>query len=122
MEEDPACRARILINRTDPDTGERNDYPPSDPPPKTPMIVEASHAFTLRKNIYDDKDDNDGEIDIASQDLWDLIGQILVHYPNHAFAGPRTQLNSPYESLILNWEKLEEATQQVRKIDKLVLT
>ncbi len=105
-------RARVLINRADPETGERKDHLPNDPPPKTPVVRERTQAFTLRKNLYDVTDDNDGEIAIVSQDLWDLLGQILKYYPNHLFTGPLMTLTSPYEALILNWEKLEEAAEK----------
>lgn len=107
-EESPTSRAKVLINKADPGTGERKDVLASDPPPKTPA-PEIDHAFTLRKNIYDEIDDHDGEIEIESQELVNLLEQILKKY---SIYGSLKTLKSPYEPLIFNLEKLEEATKK----------
>lgn len=110
-------RARILINRTDPSTGERKDQPPADTTSTASQRTGIPYAFTLRKILYEDPDDNEGEIDITSPKLWDLLKAHLGHYPYHTFRGPPVTLSSPYEALVHNWEKLEKATKEEPKDD-----
>ena len=116
----PVSRARILLNKPDPDTGERKDQLPTDP---TPAITrETSRAFTLRKNFYQ-HEGGDGEIEINDLGLWKPLKDLLRHYPYHAFQGDPVSLYSPYEPLILNWEKLESAAMtppNTGKMGKLV--
>ena len=100
-----------MINKIDPESGQRSDHLPSDSQTKPP-VTEVSHAFTLRRSLYDDKDENDGEIEIADQALWDLLGTILQDYPNHTFTSSMSTIHSPYEVLIFNWDKLEAATKE----------
>ena len=78
-------------------------------------MTDATHGFTLRKNVFDDAVNNDGEIDIINPHLWDLLKGLLGHFPYHIFQGPPTTLNSPYEPLILYWEKLQQAAKEVTK-------
>ncbi len=105
---------KIFVNRNDPISGERKDYLPSDPSPIT-QVTDTSHAFTLRKNVFEDADDNDGEIDVINPHLWDLLKGLLGHFPLHVFQGPPVTLDSPYEPLILYWEKLQQAAKEVPK-------
>ena len=105
-------RARILINRFDPATGERKDQDqlPNDTVPEVSKVPDSSHAFLLRKNVDgNDGEDNDGELEIVSRDLWNLLKQLLRHYPYHTFQGDPVTIHSPYEAIILNWDKLENA-------------
>ena len=113
----PNSRAKIFINRIDSATGERKDYLPSDPSPATPHVTETSHAFTLRKSVFQDIEKNEGEIDIVNQHLWDLLKGLLGHYPYHVFQGRPVTLDSPYEPLVLYWHKLEQAAEQIAKDD-----
>ena len=108
-------RAKIIINRSDPNTGERQDYLPTDPPPPIHHVTDTSHAFTLRKNLYKDAEDNDGEIIFTDQYLWNLLKELLGHLPLHIFQGLPGTLTSPYEALILHWDKLEQATKEIAK-------
>jgi hypothetical protein len=94
------------LNKPDPDTGERKDQLPTDPTPIIPR--DTSHAFTLRKNFYQ-HEGSDGEIEINDLGLWKLLKDLLRHYPYHTFQGDPVTLYSPYEPIILNWEKLESA-------------
>lgn len=110
-------RVKILINRVDPVSGERRDQPPSDLSPAISTERDTPHAFTLRKNVYEEVDRNDGEIEISSPDLSALLLSLLRHYPYHTFQGPPTIINSPYEGLILNWEKLEQATKEESEVE-----
>ncbi|KAL9099369.1 MAG: hypothetical protein Q9187_009507 [Circinaria calcarea] len=104
-------RARILINMIDTTSGERKDRPASDQLPTIPQGTDTSHAFTLRKNVYEN-DSNDGEIEIHSQGLWNLLKEHLSHHPNHIFPASPITLYSPYEALIFEWERLEQATKE----------
>ena len=111
-EHGPGSRAQILINKIDPETGERKDQPPSDPPPSVPLETITSHAFTLRKIVCSNPEENEGEIEFIDRHLWDLLKDLLRHYPYHMFQGPRNTLSSPYEPLILHWDKLKKATKE----------
>ena len=103
----------------DPQTGERRDQLPSESL-IAPKVTESAYAFTLRRKVYSDGDaeGNQGEIDFISPDLWNLLKRLLGHYPYNIFQGPPITLSSPYEPLILYWDKLEEATKQEPKDDK----
>lgn len=111
-------RVRVLINKADSNTGERKDQLPSDLSPAVSQSKDRCRAFTLRKLLYKDSVDNDGEIEIESQDLWDLLKELMANYPYHTFRGAPVTLVSPFEALILNWEKLERATKQEPKDEK----
>ena len=111
-ETEPSSRAKILLNRVDPKTGERKDHLPTDEAPIKDQKEKELYAFTLRKKIYDKSDDADAEIEIMNEALWELLKELLSHYPYHLFQGPPITLNSPYEPLILYWDKLEEAAKK----------
>ncbi|PQE03101.1 P-loop containing nucleoside triphosphate hydrolase protein [Rutstroemia sp. NJR-2017a BVV2] len=111
----PKSRARILINRTDPETGQRKDQLPSDTSPTVSKVTDTFHAFTLRKVLYEDEDDNDGELEITNENLWSLLKDLMGDYPYHIFRGPPVTLYSPYPPLIFNWDKLELATKEQSK-------
>ena len=117
---DSASRAKILVNRTDPESGERRDQPPSDLLPAIPREKDTSYAFTLRKNVFEDGNENSGEIEINNEGLWELLKELLSHHPYHIFQKSPVTLYSPYEALIFEWEKLEQATKEEHKdnIDK----
>lgn len=109
----PTSRARILINRVDPATGERKDQLPSDPIPEVSKGQDSLHAFLLRKNVdANDRKDNDGELEIVNRDLWNLLKKLLSHHPYHTFQGDPVTIESPYEAFILNWDKLENAAKE----------
>ena len=109
----PVSRARILVNRVDPATGERKDELLSDTTSEVSNVQDTSHAFVLRRNIYaNNREDNDGELEIVSRDLWHLLKTLLSHYPYHIFQGDPVTINSPYEGLILNWDKLDKAANE----------
>ncbi|KAL6714366.1 hypothetical protein ACLMJK_007789 [Lecanora helva] len=108
----PTTRARIVINKVDPDTGERKDQPVSESANETSTAQETSHAFTLRKYIHTDGDENGGELEIVSHELWDLLKKLLGSDPEHTFQGDPVTLDAPYEAFIHNWRKLEDATRE----------
>lgn len=109
----PASRAKILINRSDPTTGQRKDQLPSDTIPEISKVQDTSCAFILRKIVNEsNREDNEGELEIVSRGLWSLLKTLLSHYPYHAFTGDPVTIDSPYEGLILNWEKLEKAANE----------
>ena len=115
----PASRAKILINRLDPTTGERKDQLPSDTTPEVSNVQDTSCAFVLRKNVYmNNREENDGELEIVSRDLWSLLKTKLSHYPYHIFQGEPVTINSPYEAFILNWDKLEKAANESSSEEK----
>ena len=115
----PTSRAKILINRLDPTTGERKDQLLSDTVSEVPNVQDTSCAFILRKNVEANTQENDGELEIVSRDLWSLLKTLLSHYPYHIFQGDPVTINSPYEGLILNWEKLEKAANESSSDEKV---
>ena len=110
-------RANIVISRLDPGTGERKDYTPPDSSPTITQGNDKSHAFTLRKTVYLNPSDNGGNLDIINPHLWDLLKTCLGHYPYHIFQGSPIPIDSPFEPLIHNWDKLERATKEKPKDD-----
>lgn len=102
-------RARILINKYDPAIGERRDQLLDDTVPKVAKKEDEAVAFRLRKNVDSSRQDSTGELEILSHDLWQLLKKILSHYPGHTFLSDPVTINSPYEALVLNWDKLEKA-------------
>ncbi len=105
-------RAKILINRFDPATGERKDERPSDIVPDKTFAQDTSIAFLLRKNVESNSQNNDGELEIVSRDLWNLLKKLLGHYPSHTFQRDPVPIYSPYEALVFGWDKLETATEE----------
>ena len=108
-------RAKVLINRVDPDSGERKDHLPSEASTVGTQVEEKHYAFILRKIVRENELKNEGEIEITSQFLWSLLKRLLSHYPYHLFRGSPTIIRSPYEPFIMNWEKLEQAAKEVPK-------
>jgi hypothetical protein len=113
----PSEPVKILISRIDPKTGERKDYPPSDLSSETNSVNVDTHALTLRKYIDEDPEENAGEIEITSQDLWTLLKKHLGHHPYHTFRGPPVVLNSPYQALVFNWEILKKVSEELAEDD-----
>ena len=102
-----------MINRYDPATGERKDQLPSDTVSETPKVQDTPHAFLLRKVIDGTSSEaNSGELEIVSRDLWSLLKRTLSHHPYHYFQGDPGSISSPYEPLVLNWDKLEKAARE----------
>ena len=118
-ESSPASRARIVFSRPDPETGERRDELLKEPVQTDSGITGSTHAFTLRKKVdQDSKELSGGEIEFTNLDLWDLLKDLLSHYPFHEFRGSPQMLFSPYIALILNWDKLEQAAEVKPKDDR----
>jgi len=97
-----------LISKID-KAGERTEQLQAAPDAPNPAIA---RAFTLRKLLYEDEADNDGEIDIEDPNLWELLKVLLGDHPYHTFRGPPVTLSSPYEAIVFNWDKLHEATRE----------
>ncbi|KAL9105307.1 MAG: hypothetical protein Q9227_009502 [Pyrenula ochraceoflavens] len=110
-------RAKILISRVDPESGERKDQLPNEISNVVSKIEEKHYAFILRKIVYDNEEDNGSEIEITSQALWNLLKGLLGHYPYHYFRGPPTIIKSPFEPFVLNWDELEEAAKEEPRDD-----
>lgn len=55
---------------------------------------------------------NSGELEILSHSLWNRLKKLLSHYPDHTFQGDPATIYSPYEALVLNWDKLEKAAEE----------
>lgn len=66
----------------------------------------------MRKIVENDGQDNSGELEIVSRDLWNLLKELLKDYPYHLFQGDPVTILSPYEALILKWDKLQTAAKE----------
>ena len=110
----PRSRAKISVNKADPVTGERKDYASSEP--LSSQVPDASYAFTLRKYVNEDEDDS-AEIKIINEYLWDLLKELLGHYPHHLFLGSPVTMESPFKPLVLYWDELEQAARDTPKND-----
>ena len=75
-------------------------------------VQDPSKAFILRKKLYGDTTKNDGELEIVSHDLWNLLVRLLSHCPYHIFQNEPVTIESPYEPLILNWDELAKAANE----------
>ena len=114
----PVSRARILINKFDPATGECKDEQPSETTPDVTKVHSTSHAFILRKYVGNSSEENRGELEIVDDELWKLLKRLLKHYPYHLFQGDPVAIVSPYEPFILNWKKLDTAAKESRIDEK----
>lgn len=108
-ETEPRSRARILISKIDPETGERKDHSPKEEAEETPKAQKEEHAFLLRKIVDLSGPGQRGELEILSPDLWSMLQELLSQYPYHLFSNKSATIESPYEPFILNWDSLEEA-------------
>ena len=108
-----------MFSRPDPETGVRRDELLKEPVQTDSGITDSTHAFTLRKKIdKDSKELSGGEIEFMNLDIWDLLKDLLSYYPYHIYRGSPQTLFSPYKALILNWDKLEQATEVKPKDDR----
>lgn len=104
-----------MINKIDKDTGERKDLPVNEPAPPAPTdTAEKTHAFILRKVIADEdpREENESEIEIISENLWNLLKQLLGHWPGHTFDGAPVVLFSPFEPIVFYWDELQKAAEK----------
>lgn len=110
-ESSPPSRAKIVYNRRNLETGERRDELLKELVHTDPALTDTTYAFTLRKKLsHQSGEQNGGEIEFMNLDLWNLLKDLLSHYPHHAFRGSPQMLSSPYKALVHNWDKLEQAT------------
>ncbi|KAF4624368.1 hypothetical protein G7Y89_g13805 [Cudoniella acicularis] len=103
----PNSRARILHNVADEKTDERRDeYPDGTIPGSKELENTKPYAFTFRK-FFNYRHSED-EIVIHDTKLRDLLRSQLRHYRGHMLLGDTINLESPFEPIILNWDKLEK--------------
>lgn len=100
-EEKQAIVSRVRVRIARLENGERKYRNPDegDHSDRTKQPIE------LRK-IYWSDEQNYGELDIHSKDLCKLLKSLLPHVPVLQHIGDKLTLESPYEPLILNWDKL----------------
>lgn len=101
-----------MISKIDPNTGEPVERQANTDTASNDK--DEDKAFVLKKKIYlkdSQRQENDSEVDIKNPALWDLLKEILGHFPNHIFRGTPVTLESPYEAFVFNWESLQEAAE-----------
>ncbi|KAL8752096.1 MAG: hypothetical protein Q9184_005849 [Pyrenodesmia sp. 2 TL-2023] len=108
-------RAKIIISELDPGTGLYKDRPQSDTDQNSPAAQNKKTAFILRKILNADKEEMTGQIEIVDHDLWQLLKGLLKEWPYHGYRGDPIFIRSPYEELILYWDKLQEAAKETAK-------
>lgn len=71
------------------------------------------YAFELRKDVFtNDRTAPQSMITIHSSNLRDLLRTLLKHYPGHTYIGDTISIDSPYKSLIANWDRLHEEAEK----------
>ncbi|KAF6802117.1 AAA family [Colletotrichum sojae] len=135
VEQEPVSRVKVVITKRDPETGEPIEKEKKVEKSKVEDFDREKFAFILRKNIYEDRfspfqTPNGSEIDIVSEDLWNLLKKHLGHFPYHIFREDPVTLSSPYDHIVHQYddllaeaEKAEEdgENKQARKDLKLLL-
>ena len=99
----PKPRVRIVNSRIDTETKERKDF---DSEQISDSTTRRDYALLLRKNLEEENEENDGDIEIYDDALLKLLRELLRHYPGHFFEGNPVTIRSPYEPLIQNWDLL----------------
>ncbi|RYP48745.1 hypothetical protein DL768_005402 [Monosporascus sp. mg162] len=113
-DEEGTSRVKVVVNRTDPETGEPIEGDSKLRKSRDKDVDRDRYAFVLRKNIYETKYSpyplqNSSEIDITSPDLWALLKEHLGHYPYHIFRDSPVTLSSPYEPIVFQFDDLRKA-------------
>jgi len=112
----PDSRARILHNVAIEQTDDRRDeYPDGRIPGPKALENTKDIAFTFRKFInygrgYD-------ELEVHDPELRSLLRSELRHYIGHMLLGDTIIISSPFEPIILNWDKLD-ATAKLEEPNK----
>lgn len=104
-EEKQATVSRVRVRIARLENGERKYRDPDD----GDHSDRKKQPIELRK-IYWSDEQNYGELDIHSKDLCKLLKSLLPHVPVLQHIGDKLTLESPYEPLILNWDKLWTAS------------
>ncbi|KAJ2901775.1 AAA family ATPase [Zalerion maritima] len=112
-EDENPPRAIIMVNRRDPDSGERRDFDVKKDATTQSKTINKS-AFKLVKHIFSDEEKDEdtedfGELTILDNDLKELLRSVCRKDPLfwHTPSG-NLVMDTPLEPLILNWEKLKE--------------
>ncbi|KAF1816127.1 P-loop containing nucleoside triphosphate hydrolase protein [Eremomyces bilateralis CBS 781.70] len=108
----PPWHVRLVTNRRDraSKTGERKDF--EEEKSQETKNDSPQEAAIIRIFIYDSKDNEDetenrGQLEIFNKDLLELLKRVLSHHPTHEFYGECVTLDSPFEPLVLNWDRLK---------------
>ncbi|KAL1854934.1 hypothetical protein Daus18300_011254 [Diaporthe australafricana] len=119
-EEGPDPRIKVIVSRRNPETGE-----PIEEAGKLKSLKnynEKDRAFILRKNVYPAKlsyftVEDSSEIEILNPSLWTLLKRYLGDYPYHTFRESPVTLNSPYQAIVFNFDKLKSVAEETPKDD-----
>ncbi|KAF5562049.1 AAA family [Fusarium napiforme] len=116
-EEKATSRVKIVIIKTNPETGESMEVDTAPKAIQSKEPEESNHAFILRKLVYDAKDSaqNHSEIIITDTDLWGLLKKKLGHTPYHLFRGSPVTLFSPFQAIVFQFDELIKESQQARE-------
>ncbi|KAI2642294.1 hypothetical protein GGS21DRAFT_501824 [Xylaria nigripes] len=117
--ESPTSRVKVILSKRD------QDGQPIESDVKAPAMKDYSaYAFVLKKIMFDnvppgfDKSElNRSEINVVSQELWDLLKKHLRWYPYHIFSDSRVTLYSPYKPIIFHWDELLKVASQHKEDD-----
>ncbi|KAF5590034.1 AAA family ATPase [Fusarium pseudoanthophilum] len=116
-EEKTTSRVKIVIIKTNPETGESMEVDRAPKAIQSKEPEESNHAFILRKLVYDAKDpaQNHSEIIITDTDLWELLKKKLGHTPYHLFRGSPVTLFSPFQAIVFQFDELIKESQEARE-------
>ncbi|KAI5460478.1 hypothetical protein BGZ63DRAFT_464601 [Mariannaea sp. PMI_226] len=115
-------RVKIVINRTDPESGEPIEEDSKLRKSKSKDVGRDKYAFILRKYIDEVKyplfiKGNASEIDITNLELWALLKENLSHHPYHIFRNSPVTLKSPYEAIVFHWDELRAEAEKATEDD-----
>ncbi|KAF5629995.1 AAA family [Fusarium tjaetaba] len=116
-EEKATSRVKIVIIKTNPETGESMEVDRAPKAIQSKEPEESNHAFILRKLVYDAKDSaqNDSEIIMTDTNLWELLKKKLGHIPYHVFRGSPVTLFSPFQAIVFQFHELIKESQEARE-------
>ncbi|KAJ2974151.1 hypothetical protein NUW58_g8751 [Xylaria curta] len=104
-------QVKVVTNKRDPDSegGTRKDF--EETKLDSGKSSRQGAAAILRRFFNEDsastKEQVTGsEIEILDEHLRDLLRRLLAHHPTHDFYGDPAKIESPYESLVMNWDLL----------------
>ena len=122
-DEEPTSRVKVVVNRTDPETGEPIEEDGKLRKSKDKDVDHNKYAFILRKKVYENQYtpfpvQNSSEVDITSLDLWALLKEHLGHYPYHIFRDSPVTLSSPYEHIVFQFDELRVESEKVLRDEK----
>lgn len=119
IEESSDARVKIVITFRDPET---NEPVVKDSKPQKAGDEDKDkdkYAFILKKTVYEKNSlyKPSSEIDIKNMELWSLLKKHLGHYPYHIFRDLPVIIYSPFEPIVLHFDRLKEVAEDAKRAE-----